>query len=317
MAVASKPSNLGNPASKGQGLLIFKMTNQAFFAIVLQFLFLLFSVYRFMGYVYNRVQIRWLTITYHQNRTPELIQQDVSSFKKIPRGIGAVLSLKGSSEEGGGVDGLLEQASDLSAWCIGSSIEFLILYERSGVLKSIPQEEIERRIGRKLGQYYGAENVPTFKINFPYTSASYSQNSTLVSSKKSSSKPEKSSVNGSANASPAAPVKPDLEITILSLEDGRQSIVDLTRSLAELAVEKKISPRDITVKTLDNEIKTLVSDEPDLLYVFGPTLDLDGFPPWQIRLSEIFYMRDNDEVSYAVFLKGLEKYSGVKINVGR
>lgn len=291
------PRLLPTAASKPSGL--YYTVAYYVFVGLLELLYFFFGTYRFFGYLYHRVQLRWLTVTYHQNRTPELIQQDVSNFKKIPSGIGAVLHLKNRNEEGGGVDGLLEQASDLSAWCLGADIDFLILYERSGVLKSIPVSEIQHRISRKLEKYYGA-NIPTFKINFPYTAASYSVNSTFVNGKE--TEPE---------------AKIALNIHILSIEDGRQSIVDLSRSLAQLAAEKKISPRDITVNSLDHELKTLICKEPDLVYVFSPTLDLDGFPPWHIRLSEIFYMKDNDEVSYAVFLKGLEKYSGIKINVGR
>ena len=30
--------------------------------------------------------------------------------------------------------------------------------------------------------------------------------------------------------------------------------------------------------------------EPDLLILFAPRVDLQGFPPWQIRLTEILYL---------------------------
>jgi undecaprenyl pyrophosphate synthase len=30
--------------------------------------------------------------------------------------------------------------------------------------------------------------------------------------------------------------------------------------------------------------------EPDLLILFSPRVDLQGFPPWQIRLTEILYL---------------------------
>lgn len=327
---------IGKTPAQDKGSSFSSLAVEYFFFAILELFYFVFSVYRYAGYVYHRLNIRWLTVTYHQNRTPELIQRDVSNFTKIPRGIGAVLTLKDSNEEGGGVDGLLEQASDLAAWCIGTSIELLVLYERSGVLKALPEADIHRRISRKLERYYGAGNMPNFKITFPYTAASYSENSTMVHAASDDEEiktgnDDASSTAAVAGTAPvtngaAAPVdaaaptpaaRVDLTIRILSVEDGRQSIVDLTRSLATLAKEKKISSRDINVKTIDHEIKTLVADEPDLVYVFGPVLDLDGFPPWQLRLSEIYYMRDNDEVSYAVFLKGLEKYSGVKINVGR
>lgn len=270
------------------------------FIATLELVYLLFSLYRLAGSIYHRVQLKWFSLTYNQNRSPKLIQQDVANFKKIPSGVGAVLKFKNANQEGGGVDGLLEQISNLSTWCVGAEIDSLVLYERSGVLKTIPVSDIEARITRKLEKFYAPANFPTFKINFPYSAEEYVDNSTFVGEKQ-----------------PGNKEKVTLNITILSIADGRQSVVNVSRSLAQLVSENKMSTNDITVTALDREFKTLVCKEPDLVYVFSPSLDLDGFPPWHIRLSEIFYMKDNSEVSYAVFLKGLEKYSGVKINVGR
>ena len=33
--------------------------------------------------------------------------------------------------------------------------------------------------------------------------------------------------------------------------------------------------------------------EPDLLILFSPRVDLQGFPPWQIRVTEILYSPPN------------------------
>lgn len=312
---------VGKEAYNEKNLSINKMISKYFFAILMQIFYILFGAYVSLQSIYHRIQLRYLSVTYHQNRSPELISQDVSKFTKIPRIIGAVLRYKDSNEEGGGLEGLLNETSDLAAWCIGSSIEGLIIYERRGILKTLPMDEVKKIIDKKLEKYFGADNVPTIKLNLPYTSASYSDNSTLVAKEEEEGQEEATTTNtnGSSttngNAAQNAPV--DLQITFLGLEDGRQSIVDLARSCAQLAKEKKLKVEDISVSSLDHELKTLVCEEPDLIYVFGPRLDLDGFPPWHMRLSEIFYMPDNQEVAYSVFLKGLEKYSGVKMNLGR
>jgi dehydrodolichyl diphosphate syntase complex subunit NUS1 len=65
------------------------------------------------------------------------------------------------------------------------------------------------------------------------------------------------------------------------------------------------------------EMRSLVSEEPDLLVLFTPHVQLQGFPPWQIRLTEIYHYPMNDEVSYVVFYKALESFANCKINVGR
>ncbi|KAK5046044.1 hypothetical protein LTR16_011310, partial [Cryomyces antarcticus] len=49
----------------------------------------------------------------------------------------------------------------------------------------------------------------------------------------------------------------------------------------------KISPADISPELIDAEISESVVGEPDLLVLFGPDVELKGYPPWQIRLTEI------------------------------
>jgi len=34
----------------------------------------------------------------------------------------------------------------------------------------------------------------------------------------------------------------------------------------------------------------MLMTEPDLLILFSPRVDFQGFPPWQIRLTEILYL---------------------------
>jgi undecaprenyl pyrophosphate synthase len=82
-----------------------------------------------------------------------------------------------------------------------------------------------------------------------------------------------------------------LQILFISAEDGRDSLVDLTKTLAEMAQRDKLHPEDITMDLVDAEINESIMrggmPEPDLLLLFGPRVELEGYPPWQIRLTEI------------------------------
>lgn len=70
-----------------------------------------------------------------------------------------------------------------------------------------------------------------------------------------------------------------------------------------------------------------VKPEPDLLIIFGPYVKLDGYPPWQVRLTEIYCTGDktssiaagNDEeaVEYQGFLRGLWRYARASFRFGR
>jgi undecaprenyl pyrophosphate synthase len=108
-----------------------------------------------------------------------------------------------------------------------------------------------------------------------------------------------------------------ISILLLSAEDGRDSMVDLTKTLAEMAQRKKLNTADITMELVDAELTESVMSEPDLLILFGPHVELAGYPPWQIRLTEIFHVRDNQEVGYQVFYRGLRQFAQAQMRKGR
>ncbi len=108
-----------------------------------------------------------------------------------------------------------------------------------------------------------------------------------------------------------------LSVLLISAEDGRDSIVDLTKTLTEMSQRSKISSADISIELVDAELSESIMGEPDLLILFGPHVELSGYPPWQIRLTEIFHMQDNQGVRYQVFYRGLCKYSQAQMRIGR
>ncbi|KAF5094073.1 hypothetical protein D0Z03_002198 [Geotrichum reessii] len=225
-------------------------------------------------------------LNYRGIRTPDLILKDISSLPKLPRHIAAILKLDGKNKADS-LDDLLVKTSDLAYWVISSGASILTIYERNGVLKALDPNDLKRRINKKLEQYYGA-NVPVLKINIPPLADNHSDDN-----------------------EPGVFV-----INLISKEDGRKSVVKLTRELSSRVATKTLTPKDITISFVDAELSHNEFEEPDLLYVFDRRLDLDGFPPWQIRLSEIFNLEHIDDVSYPLFLRGLESYAGCKINLG-
>jgi dehydrodolichyl diphosphate syntase complex subunit NUS1 len=108
-----------------------------------------------------------------------------------------------------------------------------------------------------------------------------------------------------------------LSILLLSAEDGRDSLVDLTKTLTEMSQRSKISSSDISIDLVHAEISESVMGEPDLLVLFGPSVELSGYPPWQLRLTEIFHVQDNHGVGYEVFLRALYNYANAQMRFGR
>jgi hypothetical protein len=102
----------------------------------------------------------------------------------------------------------------------------------------------------------------------------------------------------------SARVHQTLTILLLSSTDGRETLVDLTKTLAEMSQNGKLSPEGNGPKTsnrsgsglstvsgrlgsIDNGC-VVISLISALLLVFGPFLKLDGYPPWQLRLTEMY-----------------------------
>lgn len=111
---------------------------------------------------------------------------------------------------------------------------------------------------------------------------------------------------------------PHLNILLIDAKDGRQTLVDLTKTLAEMSQRGKLQPSDISPELIDAEISESVMGEPDLLIIFGGRVVLEGYPPWQIRLTEIFYAPDNvGGIGYQIFLRALYKFAKAEFRFGR
>jgi len=153
-----------------------------------------------------------------------------------------------------------------------------------------------RAVSRKLSSYFGPHH-PAISLSAPHVPSMESAPSTPTSeSQKSFS---------------------HLSVLLLSAEDGRDSLVDLTKTLAEMSQRSKLSLDDINQDLVDAELSESVMGEPDLLVLFGPTVELSGYPPWQIRLTEIFHVEDNHGVGYQVLLRALYNFANVQMRFGR
>lgn len=167
---------------------------------------------------------------------------------------------------------------------------------KAGILKAyLPTTH--RTVSSKLHAYFGRQ-IPSLQIRAPNIPS-------YLNSSSSEALDQMASSSG------------HLSILLLSIEDGRSTLVDLTKTLAEMSQRKKLSPSDISQELIDAEITESVMSEPDLLVLFGPDVGLQGYPPWQVRLTEIFHVQDNNGVGYQVFLRALYSYANASMKFGR
>lgn len=257
-----------------------------------------FSVYIRCRKIHHAIRDRILAILYYHHHTPELIQRDVKGLNRLPNHVSVILHLDDGRRGIVGLEALVNEVAEISAWCACAGIPMLSIYEKTGLLKGYISAT-HRAITEKLTSYMGNQQ-PTLSLRAPHTSSIESPINTPT-----------------IEISSSTQLLKHMSVLLLSSEDGRDSIVDLTKTLTEMAQRSKLSMSDISTDLVDAEISESVMGEPELLILFTPTVELLGYPAWQIRLTEIFHVEDNEGVGYQVFLRALYSYGNAQMRFGR
>ena len=93
-----------------------------------------FSLYIRFRQAYHVVLDRVFAILYYHHRAPELIRQDIRGLSKLPRHLSVILELRDGEQGLAGLEKLLDDVAEVSAWCAGAGIPMLSVYEKTGTL---------------------------------------------------------------------------------------------------------------------------------------------------------------------------------------
>ncbi|KAL6711911.1 hypothetical protein ACN47E_002954 [Coniothyrium glycines] len=266
---------------------------------------LFFSVFFRFRRAYRLVRGKIVSLLKYHHRTPEFIAHDVKNLDKLPKHLSVIVEYQedDGSQGTAGLEGLVNDVCEIAAWAASAGIPLLSVYERTGVLKNyLPQTHAS--IWATLEAYFGPRRKPTLSLRAPHLS-SYSPPNT----------PPQTAA--APNGESLKEERQHLTVLLLSEHDGRDTIVDLTRTLAEMAQKGDVHQEQINMDLIDAQLSDHVSSEPELLILFSPTVQLKGYPPWQLRLTEIFHLPDNKGVNYQVFLRALYNYAKVEMRLGR
>ncbi|KAI5194563.1 nuclear undecaprenyl pyrophosphate synthase-like protein [Aureobasidium subglaciale] len=268
-----------------------------------------FSVYHRFRVAYHSLIDRIFAVLYYHHRTPEYIQKDVHRLKKLPKHLSIILELDDNRHDNNSLESLIHNVCEVAAWSACAGVPLLSIYEPSGTAACPPWPRslkqslplVHRRISRTLAAYFGHDNPnkPTLSLGAPHM--------------QSFSPPASPKSTGHADSTKSPP---HLSILLLSASDGRGTLVDLTKTLAEMSQKGKLAPKDISMDLVDAELTESVMGEPDLLMLFADSVHLKGYPPWQLRLTEIFHVPDNTSIGYQVFLRGLYNYAQAQMRFG-
>lgn len=92
-----------------------------------------FSLYIRTRQVCHTVANRIYSVYHYHHRTPELIQSDVKSLRKLPRHLSVILTLEDHIRGGAGLERLVNEAAEIAAWCASAGIPELSIYEKTGL----------------------------------------------------------------------------------------------------------------------------------------------------------------------------------------
>ncbi|KAF2682581.1 di-trans,poly-cis-decaprenylcistransferas-like protein [Lentithecium fluviatile CBS 122367] len=270
--------------------------------VIYQTIALIFSVFFRFRRAWRLFWYKVCGVMGHHHRSPEWIVNDVKNLEQLPRHLSVVLDYNEDDEDQGtaGLEGLLNDVCEIAAWSASAGIPLVSIYERTGALKNYPKQTYEA-ISRTLETYFGPHRCPSLTIKSPHM-PSYSRPTTPTS---------ETTEDGTMTS------RPHLTVLFLSELDGRNTLIDLTVTLSHMAQKGDVRVDQINANLIDAELNDHVSTEPDLLILFSPTVVLKGYPPWQLRLTEIFHLPDNKGVNYQVFLQALKKFGKAEFRVGK
>ncbi len=113
--------------------------------------------------------------------------------------------------------------------------------------------------------------------------------------------------------------KVPVTVCVLAEEDGKGDIARAARRLARRVRRGSIRPGDIDESSVSGVLSTCRGlPDPDLLLLFGPShRGSGGFPPWQVRLTEMHRLPSHVGLRLADFMSVMKKFSECERRYGK
>lgn len=92
----------------------------------------IFSVYRRFRIGYHGIRDRIYSVLKYHHRTPEIIARDVRDLRRLPKHLSVILQLEDNGHGLAELERLVNEVSDIAAWCASAGIPMLSVYERTG-----------------------------------------------------------------------------------------------------------------------------------------------------------------------------------------
>ena len=245
----------------------------------------------------------------------------VKNISKLPKHI-AFLVLEN--------DILYDDVAKLVIWSLLVGINVVSLYDVHGKMKK-NQGKLLGAINREYIKYLGI--IEPFKLSWrPHDDLGevsekrdtviVSRNGVMYPDKNGNGVSSLASGNGlnghhNCNQSQNGHVR-NVSISLLSREDGKQDIVNAAKSLGRELRAGCLGPEDMSINTLGSHLNTNrgLSDPCVLVRVGGVASNMD-FPPWHLRLTEMFSIPSLRNVTPHTLFQVLRRYGRCEQRLGK
>ena len=207
--------------------------SQQFYTTLLFLIHFIYIIYYRCRRLFRRTVSKvWAVLYYPRGQFAYFIRTDARKLRKRPQHLAIILA-DHSDMSMEAFDLTFRQICQVSGWCYCAGIATLTLYERSGILKQ-RSATIFRAVQSHISRVAVAGVKPKVFVYRPQALDAPSLDQLKAQ-------------------------EPDLIINCISESDGRESLVDLTRTLAEMAQLGKFSAANVSQELIDAQISGITS----------------------------------------------------------
>lgn len=128
LPTAKRPITKRRPKSRPIRMFIRTQIHFCIFTVM----HILFSLYIRLRQAFHITLDRIFATLYYHHRAPELIRQDIQGLGKMPQHLSVILDMKEEEQGFAGLEKLLDDVAEISAWCAAAGIPTLSIYEKTG-----------------------------------------------------------------------------------------------------------------------------------------------------------------------------------------
>ncbi|KAI8580133.1 hypothetical protein K450DRAFT_238318 [Umbelopsis ramanniana AG] len=229
----------------------------------------------------------WIFILQHviSRDIPKAIETDRARLTKIPHHLAVIVSQEQAwtNRSPAQWDAIIHDICNTCVWSSELGIKEVSVFEQSGYLKR-RESHIQKQRAKAFEEYHMCST-------------------------------------GSNGSSVQSTPSKGFKLSIFALEDGKNYVAQVTKQMAVAVTEEdRFTSDNINVQLVDKWMSERISEPEIAMICYGTAhnyIELSGFFPWHMRLTEFINIPSHKSISYPLFIRAMYNYSKVEQRFGR